>query len=739
MNMFQTRLLSLVALCSASIVLFGQSNKQQQVKEENVVIQMNYCINSLTNIVHNKSMSVLEHESDQLVNNLTMEQIIGLPEIRDFRIDLMDAVSKFEITEEERALMRRVQSIKRDNQKWAAISNALNPTMLLLGNEKMGPQLAFQALLTVARSVVEYQSMKGEQNIDELQAMWELRKEDLNTINDLRKSAQGIIFDLYNKYNLKESDRLTESTSNLFSEYISEPNASKRVRVLEDNADLYKSIPDYYYHLGMAYLDTGNFTTAKKLFLQYLDLYKRTPFLRYDERSGCIALAMLTYDKDLSATEKIEFINTALKNMPNNSAAVLQCAMVYIYDLKTYEEGFKLLRSGIDNHHASDRDLLLMAAANLLPLMRDSHSIYGAIADIFNRASSISYDSYLTYLIFSNKNAWISIKELNSFSECYYRKWYTAWFGKDFSSEFSLTLPGKVSFNYDDFSVYDEEHNEDGVIIKQLQPTYKQSVSEKEINKVDCFKANKNLKFLYLEVISNGSYRLKQNVDIKKIKDETWPRQSEFALSQDDIDDIVDFCEDHSFDYSQTEITFAEIDTKQSPSVDKVNFDVSFKGKSLVYNPYHSKKQRGHFVRIVLNNGLQIVYKYDNNEGILIPYYYYNGNENIFWNDEYKNEYTYQEDIINKEESSWWSNAWASMTGWFSSDDEPQEEKTVSKEEESSWWNNAWASMTGWFSSDDDEPQEEKTVSKEEESSWWSNAWASMTGWFSSDESESNS
>lgn len=56
--------------------------------DENVVAQMNYCINSLTNIVHNKSMSVLEHESDQLINNLTMQQIIGLPEIRDFRIDL---------------------------------------------------------------------------------------------------------------------------------------------------------------------------------------------------------------------------------------------------------------------------------------------------------------------------------------------------------------------------------------------------------------------------------------------------------------------------------------------------------------------------------------------------------------------------------------------------------------------------------------------------------------------------
>ena len=53
-------------------------DKTRNSKKDNVIVQMNYCINSLTNIIHNKSMSVLEHELDQLVNNLTMEQIIGL-------------------------------------------------------------------------------------------------------------------------------------------------------------------------------------------------------------------------------------------------------------------------------------------------------------------------------------------------------------------------------------------------------------------------------------------------------------------------------------------------------------------------------------------------------------------------------------------------------------------------------------------------------------------------------------
>ena len=76
-------LVSIIAVFAITLNVKGQTRSE---KDENVVVQMNYCINTLTNIIHNKSMTVLEHESDQLVNNLTMEQIIGLHEIKDFRI-----------------------------------------------------------------------------------------------------------------------------------------------------------------------------------------------------------------------------------------------------------------------------------------------------------------------------------------------------------------------------------------------------------------------------------------------------------------------------------------------------------------------------------------------------------------------------------------------------------------------------------------------------------------------------
>ena len=684
-------------------------------KKDNVIVQMNYCINSLTNIIHNKSMSVLEHESDQLVNNLTMEQIIGLYEINDFRTDLIDAVGKFGITEEERNLIRRIQSIKRDNMKWAALSNALNPTMLLTGNGPgFGPQMAFQTLLTAARSVVEYKTMQGEQNIEELQAMWDLRKEDLQTILQLRKSAQSIIFELYNKYNLSESDRLTESTATLFNEYITEVDASKRVRILQDNYKTYYKFPEYYYHLGMAYVDCKNYSKAKEAFITYLNMYKNAPILRFDERTGCIALTMLAHEKNLSITKKEELIDIAIKNLPSNSAAILLCAMTYIYDLKNYEKGFQLIRVGIDDPKATDRDLLFMAAANLIPCLNKNSITYRSLCETFSNSKYFSLDSYLTFNIYTNSNAWTSINNVLLLSEYTKSLWYTLWFGKTFNNEFQVTIPEYISFNSNDILVYIEEHKKNKLIIKQLSPRYLNTINDEDINDVDCFKANKNLKYLFVETIVPGVYKLKDNIDIETIKDESYPRLSEFSLTKDDIDDIVDFCEDFTRDEKNTNIKFEQNKDAQESTISKTakNIvpayylykivkdaiddysldEITFVGDSLSFKPYHTKAQEGYYVRIVLQNGLQIMYKYNDDANKLEPYLYTKGKEIIYANSTAKSEYTKKEKS-EVDEPSWFMKFWNSL---FSSgnddivDNADQKKNESIAEDEESFFGKLW-------------------------------------------------
>lgn len=639
--------------------IVAQKNELQNTSQENVVAQMNYCINTLTNIVHNKSIVVLEHETDQLVNNLTMEQITGLNEIKNFRIDLLDAVSRFEITEEEKNLMKRVRSLKRDMAKWNALSSALNPTMLITGGGNVGPQVAFQVLLTAARSVVEYQVAEGEQQIDELQALWELRKEDMKIINDIRKSAQNIVYDLYNKYNLNENDRLTEKTSNLFNQYINEKDAAKRVRLLHDNYEAYKSFPPYYYHLGMAYVDLQRYDNAKPFLNTYLQLYNKAPILRYDEKSGCIALTKLSYEKQLSRDDKETLIHEAIKNLPSNSAAILQCALVYLYEIGDKEKGFDLLRLGIDDPKGSDKEILYMASTNLLSSIKKYPKIYATISKGIEESETIGFDTYFTYMSNKENNAWESFNQNLMFEKINITNWYMTslkWYMMIFiwsktlvtwildnifkRNIFTLSIPHNLKFTSNNIKVFLEEHNSKSYKIKELDFKFENGITLKKIEKKSFFKSNKNLKFLFLNmIVPNEIFTVKKDLDYDKIKDESFPRMSEFILTEKDIKGIIKFCKKNEAKTQNTLLGFKtkKAKTQKLESIDRVK--VYFEGDSLLYTPFHSHKQEGYYLRVYLSNDIMLMYKYDQESKSLAPYLYNVEGENIYAEVESKNEF----------------------------------------------------------------------------------------------------
>lgn len=591
-------------------------------------------------------MATLEHETDQIINNLTVEQIKGLDDIMDFRSSLLEALGKFEITEEERMVTKRLQSMKRDNMKWKAISGALNPTMLLTGGPKMGAQLAFQVVLTAARTAVEYKSMQGELDMEELKAMWELREEDMKHINSLREEAQRIVFKLYNKYNLQEYDRLTLATATNFNTYTSEPDPYKRSRLLEDHRETYKKFAPYYYHLGMSYIDLGQIDKALSNFETYLTLYNRVPILRYDEKSGCIALAKLAYEKKLSNLQKEQLIKMALQNLPSNSAAVLQCVMVYLYDLKDNQKAFQLLRQGIDDPKATDKDILMMAAANLIPRMSQYPKLKKEICEAISKQTDIHLDTYLTYLINTKPNAMNDISKTIYFKD--YDYWYQLWTNKNLNKCFHISLPDNITFNYDDIDIYVEKHDVNKLYITQLKKEFTNGIKLSKIEKINCFKNNPNLKYLFMDaIVPNELFMIKSTIDINKVATQDWPRMSEFTLSETDVKKIVSFLKEHKTTTNSVELDCSPISNKDTNIKVNPDLTVEFSGDSLSYQPHHSTKQEGYYLRIVLSNGINVLYKLDNGE--LKPFMYTTTANAVFANSEYQQEYEYLDKPENKD------------------------------------------------------------------------------------------
>ena len=159
--------------------------------------------------IENNSIEVLDHELDQLLNNLTMKELVGLDEVARFRISLLQNINSLQITNEERELLKRIQFKNRKLKKWDAISNALNGVLFILpGNsgsvstKAVAIQTASLALFTAARTAIEYKRTGIQSDIEEMRQMWELRKSDLNTFTAQRKSALELVISLFQKYNL---------------------------------------------------------------------------------------------------------------------------------------------------------------------------------------------------------------------------------------------------------------------------------------------------------------------------------------------------------------------------------------------------------------------------------------------------------------------------------------------------------------------------------------------------------
>ena len=586
--------LSIVLLILSSLVCVNARNidAHNPNQQELVIAQMNYCINSLTNIIENNSIEVLDHELNQLLNNLTMKELVGLDEVARFRISLLQNINSLQITNEERELLKRIQFKNRKLKKWDAISNALNGVLFILpGNsgsvstKAVAIQTASLALFTAARTAIEYKRTGIQSDIEEMRQMWELRKSDLNTFTAQRKSALELVISLFQKYNLDEKDRLTEESCKRFNEIITTNDPHMRIRRLNDEKNSYSKMMDFYYHLGMAYIDVNDYKTAKPLFLKYLQMYKNAPIFRYDEKSGCIALAMLSFDKELSNSKREELIKSALENLPNNGAALVQCAIHRMAQQNRINDAYNLLRMGIDRTSISDKDLIIDTTITLLENIKKYPSVYKDICTAIEGCNDISLTSYVSYLISSNQLTRLSElfifldrkpeenfslkKYLNQFTKLNHYMQMVPLIGKYFfwdeiyesiyesirsADDLYIYISNKYRYELSDFEIYQENQDKNTMkIIKNIHTDIDAFTHEDIMNELDFLENYEELFWSLFTKIGPDNYRVKPTINISKIKNNDFssfhPRINNLfeykKIPSGDIEDLVDFLEEH--------------------------------------------------------------------------------------------------------------------------------------------------------------------------------------------------
>lgn len=502
-----------------------QEQDKESILRNQAIAQMNYNINSLTKIVKNQSMDVLQYELDQLLNNLTIESIVELYEIKAYRSSLMDRLSKLMINAEEKKILRQIQEKARQNLVWNSVSSALNIPMVLT-SASGGYQAAFYTLLGIARGAIDYKAQLNQSKIAEMQAMWNLKKIDLSEIAQLRNDAFDVTYDLFKRFNLKEEERLVEKDINLYNEILGIVDNDKKIRLFEDNYNTFKSYSDYYYELGMAYYENKEFSKADENFDRYIESYSQAPIFRNNDKIAYIYLAKLSIYENMPSEKAKNLLDQIVRIIPDNGISMTHCAIKY-RELGYNQEAYTLLRRSMDNNNLSDKNIIAMTILSLQDEIKKYPQIWHDIVSSFYSQEGIDLDIYISFLLRKdNKNAKKEIAECIKVSGDITKDYYL-WGDEKLDDEFKVKITNKCNLNIDSLYCCSEEINEDDdeyiIRIRRFhEQEFDNPVVSKEylIDKVPSFERNPELIYSLFKSISSDSYFVPRNdIQIDKLNE----------------------------------------------------------------------------------------------------------------------------------------------------------------------------------------------------------------------------
>ena len=347
---------------------------EQIATTEKAIALINYYINIASSLEQSPSIEFCENKRNEIINNLKKSQWGNIPELKNALEDLKNTLLGIEINEMDRAVYMQVAQLKRKNQSLQAVGNALSTPMSIFN----GPSTGLNAILTLARAGVDLAIAKREQEIEDKEAMWsfdKINKEEIGKlINKIHSAASN--YASYNSYskNFPEKAILNPTTAKEYNNALTSPRVKDMVRFFENN-DTYKKLYDYDYHLGMGYLDLGQYSKAKNCFNSFLAKSHNSIFIE-DPKIGMVAMTRLLYEQtSISENEALDLIKKMIGTGNNeghlayNDMAYIVASMTYlslaerINDLSYEKKAYKCIHDGlIKMYYNNLNDVSLVAS-----------------------------------------------------------------------------------------------------------------------------------------------------------------------------------------------------------------------------------------------------------------------------------------------------------------------------------------------------------------------------------------
>lgn len=345
-------------------------------KEEEVVLSeekkiraayaLNLCTVSVSQIVDYNDLYILEQEYDGILNNLNLENIPHDDVLLDILKRLLDTITFFRIQEGDKRFIEEEYNRKTRSAIWSAVPRL--SVILTTGN----PLAMVGALVSqVGIGYMNYRKEKAKINLEHEKELWQLQRSAIEQINALRRELFATAWKLADRYEFKDSYRLTERQISQYNQILMDPDPFRRYERLKNISGAFSAYPNFHFYIGDAANDIAN----EKNRPQYIkDYYKKMaighlrefndltskPLLRIDpiNAAGCLELAGLL-DPVKDKEEIKSCLITAAEKAGNALDVIQLCALGFLRINKTNEAERYLRMLSVEGYNVNVNATLL--------------------------------------------------------------------------------------------------------------------------------------------------------------------------------------------------------------------------------------------------------------------------------------------------------------------------------------------------------------------------------------------
>jgi len=245
-----------------------------------LVQTLNLATVSIKKIINTENRIVLDQEYDNIINNLVFERVKAEKKVIDLYTKIMGVITQFKLNNEEKERFSNAFERSKKKAVWKAIGGVraygANPLSFVLSLAQSSISAFFN-----------YKDVKSQMEEELDKELWEIKKDQIEQINELWQEWLSACWDTSSKYNF-ESKNLYVLRGGVLDNFISaeqEIDIDKAMRSFEDlerNSIFLSSYPPFWLSYAIVAEKAGN--KAKRdqcldnFFKYYREILNRDPY-----------------------------------------------------------------------------------------------------------------------------------------------------------------------------------------------------------------------------------------------------------------------------------------------------------------------------------------------------------------------------------------------------------------------------------------------------------------------------